>query len=249
MNLLRASEVRTLGAWRYMQSLVHWTSSEGGLAKRASLSAIAETLDIGVQMLVQFVLNPLLLIGLGDFLFGAWATMWRLGDYLHVATGRSAQPLKWVTASLQSSTDYEEKSRHLGNAIAVSLLFFPLVMVVGGLLVWILPIGLNTPEESVGSVRLAFGILVITVIVLSFAEIPRSVLRGENQDQRRLGLSALLILVGGGLVALALHFGQGIVGVSLATLANAMLTGAVFFILARRYERMKRVPSFSAIPC
>ena len=60
-----------------LKTLSRWLSDES-LTKKASLNALASVLDYGVQLAVGFVVNPLLVAGLGDYLYGAWQILGRL---------------------------------------------------------------------------------------------------------------------------------------------------------------------------
>ncbi len=207
--------------------------SDKTLTRKASLNALASVLDYGTRWLVTFIINPLLVAGLGDFGYGAWQVLSRLIGYISPAGGRPTQALKWTIASQQASTDYEEKRRQVGSAIAVWFMFLPLLLLLGGLLAWYVPVWLEAPVELYTSLRWATMALVGNLIFTNLAEIPQSVLRGENLGYKRMGLTTLLILMGGGFVGLALYLNQGIVGVAVATWVTTACTGILFFNVAR----------------
>jgi len=217
------------------------------LTKKASLNALALALDYGARLLVGFIITPLLVTGLGDFFYGTWRILERIVGYISPASGRATQALKWTLASKQASADFEEKRRYVGCTLAVWVFFLPIIIILGGLLVWFVPSWINAPRESFWSIRLACGILVASLIMTSLVEIPRSVLEGENLGYKRMGLSAILVFVGGGLTWLALHFDTGMAGVAVAALITILLTGLVFLMVARAYAPWLGVakPTFS----
>lgn len=223
--------------------------SGDSLTKRAYLNALAAALDYGARLVVGFIINPLLVAGLGDYRYGVWQVLGRLMGYISPASGRPNQALKWTIANQQASTDYKQKRRHVGNAVAAWLLFLPLLMVLGGLLAWFAPALLDAPMEFSRSIRLAAGLLVANLIAINLANLPRSVLRGENLGYKRMGLSAILVFVGGGLTALALYFNAELIGVAAATLATTVLTGVLFLQIVRVYVPWFGVarPSFKAV--
>jgi O-antigen/teichoic acid export membrane protein len=225
-----------------------WFSGEN-LTQKASLNALASSLDYGARLLVGFVINPILLAGLGDYGYGVWQFLGRLIGYISPATGRPTQALKWTIANQQASTDYQEKRRQVGNAISVWLIFLPILALLGGLLVWFAPALLDAPATYSPSVRIAAALLVANLIMISLVAVPRSVLRGENLGYKRMGLSTILVFVGGGFTALALYFNTGLVGVAAATLATSLLTGAIFLQVVRTYVPWFGVakPSFEAV--
>lgn len=209
--------------------------SDGNLTKKAVLNATASILDFGVRLVVGFIVTPLLVAGLGNFGFGVWQVLSRLTGYINPAGGRSAQALKWTIASKQSSTDYDEKRRLVGSAIGVWLLFLPLVVSIGAAVAWFAPMWLNAPANVVPSVRLTAAILVATLIMLAIVQVPRAVLMGENLGYKRMGLSAALVVIGGGFTVLALYLDTGLIGVATAHLATSTLTGLVFIKIARKH--------------
>jgi O-antigen/teichoic acid export membrane protein len=209
--------------------------SDKGLTKKAYLNTLAAMLDKIALLIVGFIIHPLLVRGLGDYGYGAWQVLQRLIGYASPAGGRSNQALKWTIANRQSSTDYQEKRRQVGSAIVVWLLFLPLLVLLGSILAWFAPLWLNASPELILPIRLTAAILVVNLIVLNLVDLPRAVLVGENLGYKRMGLSALLIFIGGGFTALALYFDTGLVGVATASLAATLLTGALFLLVARLY--------------
>lgn len=204
------------------------------LTKRASLNALASIIDYGARVLVEFVINPLLVAGLGNYLYGLWRILWRLNGYMDAAGGRSAQVLKWAVAKDQTLTNYVDKRRYVGGTVAVWFLFLPLLTMLGGGLVWLAPILLEVPEEFLLTTQLTIGLLALNVVLFGLVDIPKVVLQGENLGYKRMGLSALLVLAGGGLTVLAVIQGLGLVGVAAATVATTLISGMVFLGVVRR---------------
>lgn len=210
-------------------------SSPRDLSRRASLNAFAAGLDYVARTLVELILNPLLVRGLGSYLYGAWRILWRWTGYVWATSGRSAQALQWAIANRQTSTDYDEKRRIVGGAVVVWFIFMPVLLIVGGIGVWLAPILLHTPDSLVWAVRMAAALLVADALAVTLLSIPRSVLQGENLGYKRLGLSTLLVLVQGGLTAAALAFDTGIEGIAVANLFGTILTGALFWRVAKQH--------------
>jgi O-antigen/teichoic acid export membrane protein len=197
------------------------------------LNAVASILDYGARWLVTFILNPLLVTGLGDFGYGAWQVLGRLIGYISPAGGRPTQALKWTIANQQASTDYEEKRQQVSSAVAIWLMFLPVLALLGAGLAWYIPSWLDAPAEIYPTVRWAAALLVANLIFTNLAEIPQSVLRGENLGYKRMGLTTLFVLLGGGWMALALFFNGGLIGVAAANLITTILTGLLFFMIVR----------------
>jgi O-antigen/teichoic acid export membrane protein len=211
-----------------------WFSDET-LTKKAYLNAATAILDYGGRIAIAFVLNPILVSGLGDYFFGVWQIIMRLAGYLSIAGGRPTQALKWTVAHQQASTDYDRKRRDVGSAIAVWLLFLPILGALGAGLVWYSPQLLRAAPEFAWIVRIAVAVLVIDLLVTDLADVPQSVVRGENLGYKRFGLSTILLFVGGALTAAAVYSGTGLIGVASVQLVMTLLTGAFFLYVARQY--------------
>jgi O-antigen/teichoic acid export membrane protein len=209
--------------------------STQSLTSKASLNALASTIDYGARIAIEFALNPFLVAGLGSYLFGMWRILWRLNGYLFAASGRSAQALKFATASRQASTDFDEKRTYVGSSIAVWIIFLPVLAITGALLTWLMPIALAVPQEYMADTRWAIGLLSANGIMLSLADIPRAVLQGENLGYKRMGLSAIFVLATGGLMALAVHWETGLAGLATANLLITILSGLFFIQIVRAY--------------
>ena len=208
--------------------------SDSTLTKKASLNAVAATLDYGARAVIGFLIQPLMVAFLGAFGYGAWQVLDRTIGYLSPATGRPTQALKVIIANRQNSTDYEEKRRYIGSAVAVWALSMPILLLLGGVLAWFIPGWLETPAEFVGGVRIAAAILLLELALISLTGLPKSVLEGENLGYKRMGLSTLLVVLGGALTLAALYFNTGIIGLATATLIVTITTGFIFLWVARK---------------
>ncbi len=210
-------------------------SGSEALSKKASLNALAAGLDFLARTVVELLLNPLLLRGLGDFLYGAWRVLWRLTGYLWATSGRAAQALQSAIANRMYSDDDQEKRRLVGASIVVWAMFLPLLSVVTALAIWQLPTLLETPTDDVAVVRWAILLLGIDSIAVSLLTIPQSTLQGSNLGYRRMGLSTVLVLVVGLATAGALWLDFGMVGVATVNLLGTLATGAVFWRITRTH--------------
>jgi O-antigen/teichoic acid export membrane protein len=209
-----------------------WSTTKD-MSRRASLISVASGLDYLAGIVVQFVINPILVQGLGSYLYGAWRVLYSLNGYLWSAGGRSAQALTWVIAHGQRSMSEDEKRRYVASAIVVWFIFLPFLLLVGGLVSWFAPILLKTPDVYVWDVRVAAALLTADAIALALLSIPRSVLQGENLGYKRMGLSAVLIVASGGFFWLAIWLDTGIVGVAAANAAGTVVTGLLFWQVTR----------------
>lgn len=211
------------------------SKKEQSRSQKASLNSIAAMLDYAARLLVSFFLKPLLVVGLGPTLFGAWEVLSKMTGYLGPAAGQAGHALRWTTAHQQSSIDFDQKRMNVGSAFSVWLLLLPVFLLLSVSLAWSIPDWIDAPIESYPAIQLSAFLLAINVALTSLVEIPRSVLEGENLAYKRLGLSALLVCLGGGLMAAALWLETGVVGLAISMLVNTGLTGLFFLQVVRRH--------------
>ena len=205
------------------------------LTHRATLNVVASLLDYGAKLAVGVVVVPILVSGLGRALYGVWEMLGRLVGYMTAGDGRPTQALRLVVSNLQGSPDDSAKRRYVGGALVVWLLFMPLVVVIGGALVWLAPTITKTAPPLAAGVRLTAALLTVSLVFGNLASLPESVLRGMNLGYKRMGLQASLEVVGGGLMAGAIYLGLGMMGAAGAQVAFAFLMGVTFWWVVKKY--------------
>ena len=205
------------------------------LTHRATLNVVASLLDYGAKLAVGVVVVPILVSGLGRTLYGVWEMLGRLVGYMTAGDGRPTQALRLVVSNLQSSPDDAAKRRYVGGALVVWLLFMPLVVVIGGALVWLAPVITKTAPALAAGVRLTAALLTVSLVFGNLASLPESVLRGMNLGYKRMGLQAGLEVVGGVLMAGAIYLGLGMMGAAGAQVAFALLMGVTFWWVVKKY--------------
>lgn len=204
------------------------------LTSRASLNAVASGLDYSVRAAVELVVSPLLVSGLGAQVYGAWRVLWQWSAYVWGASGRSAQALQSAISNRQWTATPDEKRQLVGSAVAVWLIFLPLLLAAGAVGVIWGPAFLGVPASDYTEVRVAAAILVVDSMAVTLLTLPRSALQGENLGYTRMGISTVLIAIGGGLMVLAVELGYGLVGVAASILVTSLLTGYVFWRITLR---------------
>lgn len=209
--------------------------SDKGLTKKAYLNALTVVLDYGASLVVGFLITPLMVAGLGNYLFGMWQVLNRLIGYITPASGRPGFALKATLANQQASTDYDQKRRYVGSTFLIWLLFLPLLIGIGGTVSWFVPYWVHAPTAYIWVVRAVAGLLVLNMIVDTLSSVPQATLQGENLGYKRMGMSVVLVLVGGGFTWLALYLKAGIVGVAIAVVASTLATGLFYLWIVRNY--------------
>jgi O-antigen/teichoic acid export membrane protein len=209
------------------------------LTRRAVLTAIASLLDYTAQIAVTLFVTPIVVGRLGASLFGIWEMLRQAVGYMSAADGRPMDALRLVVAADQGKPDAGRLRRNIAAALVAWLIFLPLAMIAGGVLIWLSPTIAGVGPEMSATVRVACALLVGTFITTALSAIPEAVLRGMNLGYKRMGWQAALSVTGGLLAAGAVYSGLGVVGLGAAQLVLAGLTGLCFVLLTRRF-----VPAF-----
>ncbi len=209
--------------------------SDKGLTKKAYLNALTVVLDYGARLIVGFLVTPLMVAGLGDYLFGMWQVLNRLIGYISPASGRPGFALKATLANQQASTDYDQKRRYVGSTLIIWVLFLPILVGVGGIVSWFAPYWVRASSDYIWMVRIVAGLLVLNTIVDSLSSMPQVTLQAENLGYKSIGMSVVLVFLGGGFTWLALFLKTSIVGVAVAAVASTLATGSFFLWIVKRY--------------
>lgn len=209
--------------------------SDGSLTKKASLNSVATALNQAARAIVGFVVNPVLLRYLGDTTFGTWQVVQRLIGHTNPAGGRPSEALKWFIANRQASDDLQLKRQAVASAIVVWLIFIPILLPIGAVVGWFAPIWLHVPPADYGVVRLTAAVLIASIVIMGLTNIPWASLAGENLGYKRMGITAAIEFVGGGLMVVAAVSGTGLVGLAVATVAVTLMSGALYLWLAHAY--------------
>jgi O-antigen/teichoic acid export membrane protein len=209
--------------------------SDRSLTKKAYLNALTAVLEYAASLLVGFLITPLMVAGLGNYFFGMWQVLNRLVGYINPASGRPGFALKATLANQQASSDYDQKRRYVGSTLVIWLLFLPFLISVGGIVSWFVPYWIQAPAPHVWAIRAVTGLLVANLIVGSLSSIPQSTLQGENLGYKRMGMSVVLVFVGGGFNWLALYLGTGIIGIALGAVLATLANGLFFLWVVKNH--------------
>lgn len=208
--------------------------SAKSLTKKAYLNSLASALDYVARLLVGFIITPVVVAGLGDYFFGMWQVLNRLVGYASPTSISPTHALKNSLANMQASTDYHQKRQYVGSAVGMWLILLPVLLIFGGIITWFAPIWLKSAPADYAAVRWVSVLLVFNLAFMNLGAIPQSVLQGENQTYKRIGLSAIIVLGSGFLTYLAIKIGTGIVGVAAAALTSVMITGLFYLVITQQ---------------
>lgn len=203
------------------------TGADGSLTWRALLTILSGLLQQGARLIAGFLVTPIVIRGLGKELYGAWMMIQQSVGYLALSDLRPMGTLKYTLALRQHVPDLSEKKRQIGAALALWTVTFPILLLVGCGLVWIVPVFIRTAPRYLDAVRVAMGLVCLAVALDQLLSFPANVLRGQNLEYKAMGFNAAAILIGGAMTAAAVWAGWGLPGVAAASLLAVMLNGAV----------------------
>jgi len=207
---------------------------EINLTQKASLNVIAALLDYAVRVAVSFIITPFLVQGLGSTVYGIWKILQRSVGILTFSDGKPTQALKWLVANRQANSDDELKRREVGSALLFWLVFIPILIPISGVFVWLSPDIANADAHMANAVRLAASILVFAVLLSGLTGLAQAVLGGSNLGYKRMGVIASLNIVQGILMAAAVYWGLGLVGLAFTRLIILIMGGILFWNIAKK---------------
>lgn len=215
--------------------LISGLLSDKGLTKKAYLNALTVVLDYGARLMVGFLVTPLMVAGLGNYSYGLWQVLNRLIGYISPASGRPGFALKATLANQQASTDYDQKRRYVGSTLIIWVLFLPILVGIGGIVSWFVPYWVRAPTAYIWVVRAVAGLLVLNMIVDTLSSVPQVTLQAENLGYKRMGMSVVIVFLGGGFTWLALSLKTGIVGVAVAVVTSTLTTGLFYLWIVKSH--------------
>ncbi len=204
------------------------------LSHRATLTFISNMLSQGALLFVGFVVTPVLTHGLGDVLYGAWVMIQRTVGYLALGDLQPMSTLKFTLAVTQHIEDAEHKRRQLGAAIVLWMASLPLMFALGGAAIWAAPWFIQVEPGQEWMIRVAMAFVVVGVVLSRIVSLPGNVLRGTNQEYKRMGVSSVAVLLTGLITLPAVWLGWSLPGVAAASIAGTILMGVVQYWIARQ---------------
>ena len=208
--------------------------SDEGLTRKAYLNALTSALQYGARLLVSFITVPIMVAGLGTYNYGLWQILTRVIGYISSTSAKPTQALKWSLAHQQESNDFETKKTLVGSTLVVWVIFLPILGILGGIVSWMLPVWLDVPTDLYWQVRITAWILVMNLVMVNLAALPQSILQGENLGYKRMGLSAFLVILGGGLIWIALSLGMGMIGLAVTFLITTIIGGILYLSVVKK---------------
>jgi|SRR5690606_30884729 len=209
------------------------------LRQRAYLNTVTSFIDYGTKALTSFVVNPFVVNGLGGTLFGVWQMLGQITNYSNLADFKASTVLKWAIARDRENVDEEELRKYVTTTFFLVLLMLPLILIAALAITWYLPEIVKISDDYIFTIRVTFLILISSFILRKFFNVFESILAGMNLGFKRMGLRAVITIIGGGLSVLAIVLDFGLIGLALVSLTTSLIIGVTLMIIVK-----KNVPWF-----
>jgi len=193
------------------------------LARRAMANGVLSVFEFSIRSVIALIINPILVGGLGPTLFGVWKVIERLMTYMLVADGRVAQGLQSLISHNQISTNSSDNIRAVKNAVAIWVTFLPIGIAIGAIFVYLAPSIVHELPEYAHDIRLAAGLMMVTLLISGFSAIPIACLVGSNKAYLKFIPATISYLTVGTLMWLSIKTGLGIPGLALSQLIAALI--------------------------
>jgi O-antigen/teichoic acid export membrane protein len=222
------------------------------LRQTGYLNIISNGLDTVVKIGVVFFLNPILVSTLGASLFGVWQIINQMNSYMTTVDLRSGTSLKWYVARNRTILADIELQRGMTAGLLSNVIFLPVYIIAGIVLVWLAPSITNVDPVHTHMVRLTIGLLVIAFIIDQYAFLFQSILVGMNLSYKNVGIRVSLTVLGGMGTFLVVYMGYGLPGMAKVAIGIALLSGIINLWIVKKFVQwfgfaqvnFKRIKSF-----
>ena len=218
-----------------IENKTHVTQPKEDLRQRAYLNTVAGWIDAGTKIIVTFFVNPIMISSLGAPLFGVWQIIGQMNSYMATVDLRSGTSVKWFVARNRTILSSTELKKTMSAAVYANILFLPLYILAGAILVWLAPTISNVKAEYSTMVRVAAGMIALAFIINQYAFLLQSVLVGMNLAFKRIGVQSALTILGGVAIVTLLRLGYSLPAMAGVQLVIGIVTGVVFWWIVRIY--------------
>lgn len=208
--------------------------SKENFGQKGYLNSVTAIIDYVGGQAVGFIVSPFIVGGLGSSLYGIWQMLGQLTGYGKMADTRATQVLKWTVAAKRDIADPEELRSEVTSALWITVLILPLVLLIGGVVVWYAPYVTGADESYFNLIRIVCSLLMFAMVIHKLFDIFEAVLRGMNLGYKRMGIRAGIIAFGGVMKVFVITQGYGLAGLSVVEILLALITGLTFYFIVRK---------------
>lgn len=207
------------------------------LIKKSIYTSLTKGLNIVLSFLIQIILTPIILNGLGQQLFGVYALINRIQGYLSLADLRPSAILRYKLSKLQNEhnlVDNEKKSL-VGATLIISFISLPIMISLGYVFSLYFHKIFQVDKQYIDIVQ--YSILIFSVFIASktFLAIPESIVRGNNLEYKLFWIDPIRVTIYILLVYYLLQNNYGLIGIIYAIIISGTIEFSLKFILQLYY--------------
>lgn len=205
------------------------------LKERAALTAISRLINIVVGFFTQIIVTPLLVNGLGQYLYGVYSIISKTEGYMSFVDLRPSAILRYKLAVLQRQDSLNEGRKLVGAAIYISALTLPIIVLIGIVICYLFPYIFKISNEIVPVSRIAIICISVILGLKSFLGIPDAILRGKNEEYKGIFIEPIRCIIYVALVYVSIKYNYGILGVLFASFATFLIAFIIKLYFLRKH--------------
>ncbi|HLV26113.1 MAG TPA: oligosaccharide flippase family protein [Gemmatimonadales bacterium] len=208
--------------------------SAGSNDPPVSWTAMSSTLLFVVSVVSTFFLSPYLIGTLGDARYGTWTLVAQMTGYYALLDFGTRGAVGYFVASLGAKGRSDELSSVVSTAFFTLLGIGVVVAAIGGVLAFYLPALFSIPPEFEREARNAMLVLVMTIAITLPFDVWNATVNGCRRGYIVTLTETVMRVVTSIAIAIVLYMGGGLVALALTQLVGKTVVWAVTFRATRR---------------
>lgn len=205
--------------------------SDKSLNKVIMLNTLTGWIDKVVSIIVNFIIRPIVINGLGVSMFGVWEMLNKMTELMASADFRAATTVKWFLSINREKEPPEVLNRSISAGFFASVCTLPLYVVLGCVIVYFSPYVTKVDASWFFVVRFSASVLLLSFIITQIFFIYEQILQGMNLAYKRIGVRSVITVIGGILTYLALKKSYGLLGLVGVNLLMVVATGVTYWLV------------------
>lgn len=204
------------------------------LKYKVLFTALSRIINTIFAFVIQLILTPLVLGGLGQYLFGIYSLLNKVQGYMSFIDLRPSAILRYKLAVLQGTESMTEKRKFVGASIYISFISMPLIIICGIVLANFFPIIFKISNQYLDLSRNAVFLLAVILSLKSFLGIPEAILRGNNLEYKGMYIEPLRNVILVCLIWLSFLLNYGLIGLIISSFISFVVAFFLKLIIQKR---------------
>ncbi len=197
------------------------------------LNTLTGWIDKVVSIIVNLIIRPIIINGLGVSMFGVWEMLNKMTELMASADFRAATTVKWFLSINREKEPPEVLNRSISAGFFASVCTLPIYVILGCVIVYFSPYVTKVEVSLFFVVRFSASVLLLSFIITQIFFIYEQILQGMNIAYKRLGVRAVITIIGGILTYLVLRKDYGLLGLVGVNLLMVVITGVTYWLVVR----------------